>query len=59
VSPLCVNTLPATKITLIADGIYFGSLAVNCIAGQSSSLKVKYDVRILDYTGTTCRNVSE
>jgi hypothetical protein len=26
VSQLCVNTLPATKITLITDGIKFGSL---------------------------------
>jgi hypothetical protein len=28
VSQLCVNTLPATKITLITDGIQFGSLRV-------------------------------
>jgi hypothetical protein len=28
VSQLCVNTLPATKITLITNGIYFGSLRV-------------------------------
>jgi hypothetical protein len=27
-SQLCVNTLPATKITLITDGISFGSLRV-------------------------------
>jgi hypothetical protein len=29
VSQLCVNTLPATKITLITDGTLFGSLRVN------------------------------
>jgi hypothetical protein len=29
VSQLCVNTLPATKFTLITDGIQFGSLKVN------------------------------
>jgi hypothetical protein len=28
VSQLCVNTLPATKITLITDGIEFGTLRV-------------------------------
>jgi hypothetical protein len=28
VSQLCVNTFPATMITLITDGIYFGSLRV-------------------------------
>jgi hypothetical protein len=26
VSQLCVNTLLATKVTLITDGIYFGTL---------------------------------
>jgi hypothetical protein len=29
VSQLCVNTLPATKITLITDGIQFSSLRIN------------------------------
>jgi hypothetical protein len=29
VSQLCVNSLPATKVTLIRDGIQFGSLRVN------------------------------
>jgi hypothetical protein len=29
VTQLCVNTLPATKVTIITDGIYFGSLRVN------------------------------
>jgi hypothetical protein len=28
-SHLCVNTLTATKVTLITNGIYFGSLRVN------------------------------
>jgi hypothetical protein len=28
-SELCVNTLPATKITIITNGIYLGSLRVN------------------------------
>jgi hypothetical protein len=28
VAQLCVNTLPATKVTLITDGIYFGTLSV-------------------------------
>ena len=28
VSQLCVNTLPATKVTLITDGIKFGTLRV-------------------------------
>jgi hypothetical protein len=31
VSQLCVNTLPATKITLITDGILFGSLRVKAL----------------------------
>jgi hypothetical protein len=31
---LCVNTLPATKVTLITDGIYFGSLSVNNVQPQ-------------------------
>jgi hypothetical protein len=29
VSQLCVNTLLATKVTLITDGIQFGRLRVN------------------------------
>jgi hypothetical protein len=29
VAQLCVNTLPATKVTLITDGIEFGTLRVN------------------------------
>jgi hypothetical protein len=29
VSQLCVNTLPATKVTLITDGISLGTLSVN------------------------------
>jgi hypothetical protein len=29
VAPLCVNTLPAIKVTLITDGILFGTLRVN------------------------------
>jgi hypothetical protein len=28
VAQMCVNTLPATKVTLITDGIQFGSLRV-------------------------------
>jgi hypothetical protein len=31
VAQLCVNTLPATKITLITDVIYLGRLRVNLI----------------------------
>jgi hypothetical protein len=31
VAQLCVNTLLATKVTLITDGIYFGSLRVKTI----------------------------
>jgi hypothetical protein len=31
VSQLCVNTLPATKITLVRNGIQFGSLRVNIL----------------------------
>jgi hypothetical protein len=31
VSQLCVNTLLATKVTLIKDGIYFVSLRVNSL----------------------------
>jgi hypothetical protein len=29
VAQLCVNTLLATKVTLITDGIYFGRLRAN------------------------------
>jgi hypothetical protein len=29
VSQLCVNTLPATKVTLVTDAILFGKLRVN------------------------------
>jgi hypothetical protein len=31
VSQLCVNTLPATKVTLVTDGIQFCSLRVNSL----------------------------
>jgi hypothetical protein len=38
---VCVNTLSATKITLITDGIYFGSLRFNEVSysGNASNNK--------------------
>jgi hypothetical protein len=41
VSQLCVNILPGTKVTLITDGIEFGSLRVNVlIVLKSGSLNL-------------------
>jgi hypothetical protein len=49
VSQLCVNTLPATKITLTTDGIKFGSLKVNLhVHGQQGVGQVCVCVRMCE-----------
>jgi hypothetical protein len=50
VSQLCVNTLPATKITLITDGIQFGSLRVKKRVQAEFSLEMRRPKREADIT---------
>jgi hypothetical protein len=43
VAQLCVNTLPATRITLITNGIQFGSLRVKeGVRGISAVKALRY-----------------
>jgi hypothetical protein len=45
-SQLCVNTLPATKITLITDGIYFGRLRVKRLSGKVGLVRAGHPLSV-------------
>jgi hypothetical protein len=52
VPQLCVNTLPATNITLITDWIQLGSLRVNSAAGERAVASLTFQSLLI----TWCTN---